>query len=318
MDSRYERFRNNPFINTIAEQKKWTVSTSQKMPLDMYAFLYRQQICGAKQPNDLFLMSLDGVHSTIPAAANFAFYLDALYDKFVILDIEPSCPSDIRDKLVAMPCLYCETSMSGKGVHMVFPLPEDILDKYPDAREKVALKEEHKYYEILLNHYVTFTANQIPANLQGLDADFTEFRKLFEDMSKHQKTSIRADVEIEQIENVNAPLADNILKALMSHRNDYRKTLEDFNMDQSKYEFGYIACMYRKLRKMLDADIIKKQQHTYTDSEMAWFLYKVASAYLPPRAKHEEKRNGMPWLLYLSGEVIARCSEDDQNAKKKE
>ena len=309
MSHNYQEFRQNPFIDRISQKEKWTVSTNKKVPIDMYILMYQRKIAGATYNNELSLVNLDTLHKAIPNAANYAFYLDALADHIVILDIEPKCPDDIKNQLKQMECLYCETSLSGKGLHMVFELPDDILDKYPDARQKIVFKEEHGYYEILLNHYVTFTANQINANIGTND---TEFRKLFETMAQSQKTVIKATVEIEELEFVDTKYATTVLNILLSHKNDYKKTLNDFNGDHSKYEFSYIAWANHRLDKMLNTPAVA-QEHTYTDSERAWFLYKIASEFLPHRAKHDEQRNNMPWLLYLASEVIAHNKTEQQS-----
>ena len=314
MNSSYQTFRNNTFIDSIAHKEKWTVSTNKKVPIDMYMFMYRNVICGAIHNNDLSLVSLDVLHQQIPDAANYAFYLDALVDNFVILDIEPKCPDDIRAKLVTMPCLYCETSMSGKGIHMIFTLPKDILNKYPEAKEKIVFKEPHGWYEILINHYATFTGNQIPANI---DTNDDEFRALFKEMAQEQKVVAKADVNIKPLESVDTYEANFILKSLASQAHNYTKKLSDFNDDHSKYEFSINAFLYHKLLKMLNAPAIQKSGHVYTDSEIAWFLYKTTSEFLTPRAKHDEERNGMPWLLYLASEVIAH-NKNDEKAKREE
>lgn len=312
MDDRYEQFRRTSFVTALADTPKWTVSTKQKMPIDLYALQYRHTISGALYPNELSLATLDKVNELLPNAANYTFYLDALTDGVVVLDIEPICPAEIKNELLQMPCLYCETSMSGKGIHMVFPLPEDLLDTYPEAKEKTVFKEEHKYYEILLNHYVTFTANQIPAVTTGSQEPF---RRLFASMAQEQKVTAKADVSIEALQKVNSEYTDLILSVLMNHRKEYRKSLEDFHNDTSKYEFAYIAFLLNRLERMLATPALK-QKRTFTDSEKAWFLYMVASDYLPHRPKHETERNHMPWLLYLAGEVIAHNKNDGKDTKK--
>ena len=313
MSQRYQLFRSNPFIDTIAGKKKWTVSTNTKMPIDMNNLIYKGKLTGALYNDDLSLVSLDKVNETLPDAANYAFYLDALEDGFVVLDIEPKCPDDVRAELMAMPCLYCETSLSGHGIHMVFRLPSDILDAKENARQKIVFKEDHGWYEILLNHYVTFTGNQIAANIGD---DDSEFRNLFARMASEQKASSKADVDVFEIEEVKTRYANAILEVLMSHRNDYRKTLADFSGDTSRYEFSYIAFLNHRLGKMLKLRDIAAE-HEYTDAERAWFLYKVASEYLPSRSKHENRRNGLPWLLYLSSEVIAHNKESEASGGKK-
>ena len=315
MQENYQAFRNHPFISSIADIKKWTVSTKDKMPIDMHTLIEKHRIAGAVFNNEQSLVSLDLLNQTLPDAANYAFYLDVLNDKFAILDIEPKCPDEEKQKLSKLPAIYRETSMSGKGIHLVFPVPEWLLDKEPMARQKVVFKEEHGWYEILLNHYVTFTGNQIPAP-NDASSDPNDFYEFFSNMASEQKITVKGETNVEEIEFVDTFYSAQILQKLMEHRKDYRKTLADFNNDYSKYEFAYIAYTYRQLTGLLNVDVIK-QDHSYTDSEKAWFLYQVASSYLPHRAKHEELRSGLPWLLYLSREVIATNNAQSTDTKKK-
>lgn len=185
---------------------------------------------------------------------------------------------------------------------MVFQLPTDILDKYPDAKQKVVFKEEHGYYEILLNHYVTFTANQIPANISS---DNTEFKKLFESMASQQKYVTKASIDIQTLDSVDTKYSQQIIDALRNASARYKKKPADFHNDLSRYEFAYMAYLYYAIQRVTAIDIIAKD-HAYTDAEKAWFLYTIASNFLPARAKHEETRDNMPWLLYLAFEVIAK------------
>ena len=68
---------------------------------------------------------------------------------------------------------------------------------------------------------------------------------------------------------------------------------------------------------MINLPVIQEKGHIYNDSEIAWFLYKTTSDFLPKRAKHEEERNGIPWLLYLASEVIAHNKNDEKEKQEK-
>ena len=309
MDHIYQSFRNNPFVASIASNERWTVSTAQKMPIDMYTLINKGVVSGAIYNNELSLVTLDKLNETIPNATVYTYYMDTLIDHFVVLDIEPKCPDDIKANLMQMGCLYMETSMSGKGIHMIFRAPMDILQQYPSAKEKTAMKEEHGYYEILLNHYITFTGNQVPtANITN--SDDNAFLELFENLAKEQKSASKTDVTIEEIPEVNTKYAQNILNVLSGCGHKYNKKPEDFFNDMSKYEFSYTAYLQHRLENILDVPTVKQEGHVYTDAEKAWFLYKITSQELPYRPKHDEKRNGVPWLLYLAFEVIAKSGDD--------
>lgn len=292
----FDDFYNHPFIKSITDNEKWTVSDKDKKPIDMFAYKYRQQITGALFTDNKSLVSLPELCELIPNARNNAYFMDSIVDKFVVLDIEPICPDVIKQKLLKTKYVYGEISMSGKGYHLIYPLP-DCFSKYPIAQKKIVMKEEHGYYEILLQHYVTFTRNMLPDATGGED-----FEKIFEELASTQKETIRKDIDVQELKPNDIPLEKDILITL--NHLDYNKTPIDFYNDMSKYEYGFMGFLYYKLKKQLALQDYK--EHKYSDNEKAWLLYTVAKNKIPKRQKHDEYRNNLPWLLYLASEIIAK------------
>ena len=306
----FNHFYEHDIIKKLAKNEKWTVSDKDKIPIDLKLWIYQQKLCGAQFNNDLSLVTLDVLRKEIPNAANHAYYLDAMIDKYVVLDIEPSCPDDIKQELLQMSYSYGERSMSGKGYHLIFPLPTCIAE-YPIAQTKLVLKEEHGYYEILMAHYVTFTADMLPP------ASGTEpFEPLFRKLASQQKEVVRTEMDITEM----APEMDTctlrIQTALKFCGHCYPKHLEDFHNDHSKYEFAYMMHLYKNLQKLIQMDSVQTHR-TYTESEQAWFLYSLAKEQLPHRVKHEETRDGLPWLVYLAREVMAKYEDPKEKQKNK-
>ncbi|MBO5435443.1 hypothetical protein J6A31_06600 [bacterium] len=297
-------FYNNVFIQAIAPHDRWTVSDNTKRPIDMHALIHEQKIWGAAFDRGYNpLVDLQTLCNTIPSATNNAYYLDALIDGFVILDIEPKCPDVIKQKFLNLPYVYGETSMSGKGLHLVFDLPKDIIEKYPAAKQKLALKEEHGYYEILLNHMVTFTRNILPPRM--FTEDISVFENIFELLAMKQKEASAGDTTIEAI-NIDIDDIPHVNKLLTPLRAQiYNKTPNDFYNDMSKFEFGITGFYYRALMKLLGKNN-KFKDHVYSDEEKAVILYKITSEKLNHRDKHDQIRNNMPWLLYIATCLIAK------------
>ena len=298
----------HPFIKTIADIKAWTISDNEKIPIHMGILKNEARRAGANFYDNNSFMTLYELYNFYLTTMNsyppnHAFYLDSIIHGFCVLDIEPDCPDDMKSELLKLPYLYGELSMSGKGYHLVFPLPKDILDQYPIVYQKVCLKEEHKYYEILLNHFCTFTGNQIKE--ADNQANPNGFHDLFLKLASEQKEINKAEVDISQIDSVDTKMADSILMLLNTATKQYTKTLVDYYNDESKYEFAFISFLYFKLKMILKVQAIKDEKHEYTDAEKAWFLWQTAKNYLKPRAKHKEFRNDLPWLLYLSFQVIS-------------
>lgn len=299
-------FYKNRTIKKLAKNKRWTVSTTQspdgktiKKPVDLEA-LQDGKIWGV--PNSEYrpphMTDLKGLMELIPNASNCTYRLDAALDQVVCLDIESSCPEHLKNELLKMPALYCETSLSGKGVHMLFPLPE-CIQEYPDAMYKLAMKDSHNHYEILMYHCVTFTRNVIR---QPKEPARLSFESLFRVLCERQKPSVSADIDF-SVKDEALPNENVLLRALDAF--DYEKTPAHFGNDMSRYEYGFMGFYESRLEKILDQWIYSQNGEPLTDGQKALLLYKFAKDRLPYRAKHDEKRNGWPWLLYQAVHVVA-------------
>lgn len=296
-------FYDNPLIQKISSNKKWTVSDKNKCPIDMYALINYGKIWGlANDRGYIPFVDLPTLCETLPTAKNNAYFLDALIDGFVILDIEPKCPDVIKQKLMELPYLYGEISMSGKGIHLAFNLPEAILEKYPVAQNKTVLKEEHGYYEVLLNHMITFTRNTLPPKEPS--EDIASFENLFEILASKAKDTgnILRAIPVSDVNPDNIPYYDALVTTLMAQ--NYPKTLADFNGDNSRYEYGAAGFYYRMLRKLLNNGRYK--DHEYTDEEQTVIVYKLLTEKLEYRPKHDQLRNNMPWLMFITSTLIAK------------
>lgn len=308
----FDSFFSHPFIQTLTAKKQWSISDNKKRPIDLVEYQTTGRIIGAIYSNEKSLVDLMTLNKILPNAANYAFYLDAFIDKFVVLDIEPTCPENVKNQFMRMQPLYSEVSMSGKGIHMVFPFPEHIMQKYPDAQNKIVFRGENHEYEILINHYVTFTGRQIaiPKTEHPLS-----FEDLFEKLAAHQKpTATATDIEINEMEPVETKELPKLIALLRAAMNRYSKTPDDFKKDNgvendtSRYEYAVIGYMYTNLKQILKVQSIAKE-HTYTLEEQIWIMYQIIYDYIPKRAKHNELRGGRPYIVFLMESVIAKYTE---------
>lgn len=310
------KFAETDIAKKLAGNKRWTVSENKK-PLDIYELMDNGKFIGAMEKNSLYLTDMQTIlnHPGTRFTSHLTYYLDADMDNIVILDIEPDCPKDLRDRLTGMPCMYAEKSLSGKGIHMIFPYPYDIQEKYKNAHDKIVLKGEGNYYEILIQHYVTFTGNTDGITVKH-EETYKEFRELFESLCKTQKESkpMKLSIETMDHEKIQAKSLDRIM-GLMEQSAYARiryKDISDYENDNSKYEYAVIMHLYKQLYHICNMEKIK-QDHEYTIDEKGWILYDVASRFLPERSKHAEVRSGMPWLYYLTTKVM-----NDAELEKKE
>lgn len=302
----------SPVIQSLAFVPRWTVSavkedekrSTNKMPLDMRGLLDEGVIRGAYERDETCLATLDEILRRIPDVANHAFYLDAQVDGYIVIDIEKTCPVEVSARLLQLPFLYGELSMSGLGYHLVMPLPTN-MSEYEIALTKRVLREEHGYYELLLEHYVTFTRSPIPAEhferARRLAPGGAQWDDVYAELASQATENISASIEIDELK-PEIPFEDAILDIIC--RQPYKRTLADFHHDHSRYEFGLMGYLYNRLAPVVEETVIG-ERHDYTESERAWLIYLAAVEILEHRDKHDELRNGLPLLLNTASSIVA-------------
>lgn len=328
-------FYENSAIRALADAYRWTISgqldievnpetgevneSARKVPIDIRHLLdgcnigcrHEAPLRGAWAIDSTCLVTLDELTTRIPQAANTAFYLQAQTDGLMVLDIEPGCPPAIAAELLRLPgTLYSELSMSGRGFHLVAPLPSNFHD-FPIATEKRVLREKNGYYEILLDHWVTFTREPVSQAIVDHVAQrpapehFTSYEELYASLAEHARQSssgsaseIHTDDEMPEI-----PFRSEIVDQTLLYAKDQLRSLDDFDNDYSRWEFSVLASLYgwimTQLREYSSMGI------EYSSSDKAWLLYSAATKTIPWRSKHGQRRNGRPFLLDRAAALVA-------------
>lgn len=335
MDPRAEfpEFYDNPHIAVLATTEGWTVSTQEaterfpnKAPLDMRCLLDGGTsrsgdrlppgtIRGAFKTDRTCLVTLDELTARLPRASNCAYYLRTFFDGYLVVDIEKTCPPEEAARLLAMPgALYSETSMSGKGYHLLMPRPANFHDYGPATRKRV-LRHPQGWWEILLEHWVTFTRRQIPADvrerMQALAPEAPPtWEELWAEIADGAKDAAKADLEVDA-EKPEIPFEEEII-ALVTKR-PHGKTKAEFHNDTSRFEFSALGVLWHRMGPAVGYYAYKAPKGTYTDSVLVWLLYACAVKVLPHRAKHDTERGGMPYLWDRAANLVAaRRGEPDE------
>lgn len=304
-----EAFFDQPQIAAIADDEVWTVSDKNKRPIDIKALKREGKIYGARQHNGECLMSLHELRQFLPNAANTTLALSVHAHDFLVLDIESTCPPQIaRQFIETLPWTYAEVSMSGKGYHLILPVPDNFAE-FPFAADKTKLQEENRHYEIIIDHLITFTRKPIPTH-PASPGDTSESRAAWMDLyaSLAQHASERQEVVFDVSEiRPRIPFRDQYLTmaAAFIERHPYPRQPDYFSNDMSRWEFGYLSYIQLKIRDALynltpHADLTPQD---YTNEMIAWMMYDLALTLIPHRPKHDELRGGLPYLL-------ARCQQN--------
>lgn len=292
----FPEFYNNPTIQELGKYQKWSISNNNKMPIDMFKLRFENDPTrGASPFEPTSMVTLDELTQLLPTASNCAYHLDYALDGVVILDIEKTCPDDLKEKFLNIPYLYGEVSMSGKGIHLVIPTPFNLLKQNPASLKASKMQHPDKYFEILMTHWVTFTRNTKPL---PPSTGTESVEKLLHDVVMNQRDIIKDNLVI----GLDAPEGekyDEYIDLALKHF-AYTKQPENFNNDMSRYEFGFMSSLGIFFKNMMNF-----KQEALTDTELAWMMARVAEVRIPAREKHQSKRNGLPWLVYTAQEALA-------------
>lgn len=294
----FPAFYGSQFIKDCGKMKRWSISNDKKVPIDMEILETKERMVNLSIYAYPHLKTIDECIAICPVLSNHMFYLQAEVDGYVVLDIEPNCPEELRESFLKMNFLYAETSMSGKGLHLVFKLPA-CFSEYPNAQTKPAMQEEHKYYEIHLRHNVTFTRNAL-----DVEPGTEPFEPLFRQMCELQKPPIENTCDVSE-ERPEMPKALSLFQRLLfSNAANYPKSLKDHENNNSVYDFNMALHYVRKILVLKDqAAVIKKLKsdgEDFTEEQIIWLVYELLQEKLPHREKHDETRGGLPYLLHTA------------------
>lgn len=284
-------FYDNPIIAELAHESRWTISDSDKVPIDARGLKELGRLRGAYAPTDECLLPLDELMTLLPTAANNAFRIDTQIDEIVVLDIEKTCPPELKAALNRLPALYRERSMSGHGLHLVMPLPAN-FHTWPDAIGKKVLKGPHGWYEVLMGHYVTFTRDVVPEPAD-VHRDMASWEQLWARLaSKAKPTPTMADLEVllDRPEILHAEEIINYATNMIKKR-----SIDDFDQDASRYEFSVLSSLYHFID--MRTRPLSLLGSGYDETELVWLLYDAVRRTIPHRDKHDQMRNGVPYLF---------------------
>ena len=315
-------YTNEIITQVLGPMTIWTVSNpTSKMPIDIRHLLNGCHGCshpgpvrGAWARDEKVLVTLDELTNGLPTAANCAMFIDAPSQGCVILDIEKTCPPEERDRLLTIGALYAETSLSGKGYHLVLPLPHS-FHELSVAANKAVLKGPHGWWEILQsNHFVTYTRNPTPMPVSSIvDQDLWDqvWRSVAEPANSKPVAAHAADIDANS--RPDHEWYDTVLLTLISRCKYFGRGPEKFDNDHSRYEWAYAQYIYDRILSLrVSPDMIAMPSGqtcaintiVIDDTSATWLLYDTLTHYLDHRVKHDETRDGMPLLLNLASRVV--------------
>lgn len=296
----FPQFYEHPIIDELGRVPKWTFSDPDtKMPISVDGLLHYEKR-GASCYKDEDTTTLKNLTDLAPNLPNHALYLENKTCDVAILDVEKTATAETRQMLMALPWQYAETSMSGQGLHIVIPYPQDLLERYPNAQRRT-LKSSDKTWELHFEHWVTFTRNMISPDASWGTVTFDQaLETLFAEQSPLVHYIANAAV-FDDPENQIRGYA-NLLRIAKDACNTYAKRPHDFADDMSSYDFGLAShTSYVLMKQLMDqgetvaelADGDRPEQLTFVvEQAMREKLKKDGF----DREKHDSPRGEMTWL----------------------
>lgn len=326
-------FSSNRDIRLLGRSPRWTISANlgnqddsgRKAPIDIRHLMrgctdacrHTGILRGAFALDDTCLMTLDELNTAVPNAANNAFYLRADTDGLVVVDIEPGCPGAVASDLLRLPgVLYSEMSMSGRGFHLLLAPPTN-LHEHPVAATKRVLRHPEGWYEILFDHWVTFTRKPVTEAIRNhVDSlerapSLTSLDEVYDLLAREAaKTASASATTIDTSSPLDEdPAARELIENLLVAAHGQYKDLSDFSEDHSRWEFSVLGILHARLAHLLGTS------RRWSTGDRAWVLFKAAQHVIPHRPKHDQLRNGRPFLLDRAAALVAeRVADTDKTS----
>lgn len=343
-------FMQNPLITHLSSDPYWTVSDDNKRPVNARILLDTESVYNVKFDGEWPLVTLNELDANQNLqAVNRAYRLRARENRVIAIDVEPGAPDSMKQEVLHFPAHYTELSKNG-GVHLLILVPEDLITpenrymfddlsvfKEPVPKPKSSdEKPRDAYFEVLFNdHFVTFTKRMLTQKpcidyTQNPDAKATlaGFLDTIVQMDKQRKKEreLAKQYRIGMMKNLIDEEKEKMIESFIAIKPFEKareqaegKTVSDFGDDYSRYEMSVANTLafhtIRAHRLAKDTVSFRDMANAFTEQDLAYAIYLLLKETVPYRDKHDEDRDGLPWLLFTSKRAYEYVKA--QNAKRK-
>lgn len=339
-------FSQNPIINHLADDPYWTVSDDNKRPVNAKILLEDGDVVNARFDSESPMVTLNQLDADPNLqAVNRAYRLRARENRIIAIDMEPEAPESMKQEVLQFPAHYTELSKNG-GVHLLILVPEDLItdenrymfDELSVFKEPIPDGEKRgAFFEVLFNdHFVTFTKKmhtqktcinydqdvtakqQLAGFLQNITELDKQKKKEREIAKQYRIGLIHESIDTEKQKDIDLLLG---LKPFDKAREQAsNKDVSDFGGDFSRYEMSvanglaFHTLRVHKLAK--DTLSFKEMAQSLTEQDIAYAIYLLLKEAVPHREKHDEDRDGLPWLLFTAKKAYEFVKAQNANRKK--
>lgn len=341
-------FAQNALIAYLNDDPYWTVSDDNKRPVNARLLLDTGNVYNARFDGEWPLVKLRELDNDPNLqAVNRAYRLRARENRVIAIDVEPKAPANMIQDALSFPAHYTELSKNG-GVHLLILVPEDLINdenrymfddlsvfKEPVPKPENGEKPRDAHFEVLFNdHFVTFTKrmltqkpcvdyNQDPQAKAALAAFLDSIVQM--DKQRKQERELAKQYRIGMMKNIIDEEKEETIKEFISikpfetaREQAGSKTVSDFGGDASRYEMSVangLAFHTIRLHKLaVDTISFRDMAKSLTEQDLAYAIYLLLQEAVPHREKHDETRDGLPWLLFTAKRAYEYVKA--QNAKR--
>ena len=344
-------FSQNPLIASMAQDANWTMSDMEKRPINARTFIDTGILENYTYDSIDPLVTLPELDSDPNLqAVNRAYRLKARQNRIIAVDVEPEAPLDMKLESLNMPAHFTELSMNG-GVHLVIQVPEDCIndenrymfDDLSVVKEVIpndpATNKPYQrpaFYEVILNdHFVTFTKRMIvdkpcvdynadPAAKEQLQRFLANLVSMDKERKKERELAKKFRIEMAEGKHLDPEKKQAIDRFIglrffdVAKQQAHEKQLSDFGEDSSRYEMavanGIAYHTVKNINLAEDTISFRDLALSLSETEIIHAIYLLLRDVVPYREKHDEDREGLPWLLFTSKRAYEYVKA--QNAKR--
>lgn len=312
-------------IDQLAKESNWGISDNNKTPYFCGTFLKTHD------PRDLTPIKksqFSQAPTLIELDQNYelqdvlhCYHMHANTNLVVGFDIEPKSDPSFLKWFAEQPAHYREYSMH-YGVHLFYHLNRFKLNNHAidmilnETERKIEYYVDGKLlsYELMLNnHWLTFTKRKFgqmtPLSQDAPDWVYTLINNLADEWSKkrHQQIEINYNLS-DHASELAKKIANNLFTSdSLNQKLQHEITLDAFNDDDSKYEYNVAirlaSYLEWRIKHPRPFDIMLTNGDplsTIKITDRVWAVSLRLKDIVPKRDKDNEKRDNLPWLVYVS------------------
>lgn len=276
-------------IDELKTRKIWTLSDSEKRPLDLHSLATANAEVLHSKSSKLYTYEICKEVQEKHPETHLTIHVDSTRDDYILVDIEPEALEMESNPYVHLKMGYLEYSLGG-GLH-------GIIQKRPSFLSDI-FKDGDYETEIFSNgHFMIITENELSeAEKPQALYDIEQFKERFDEIRTK-------DIDTTRLEST-GPVTDVKLHPLIQHELNKIpvKMFMTTVTDKSRNEFKYAMSI---------AGTLKNRYENIELETLIKYTYYLVNKHIDYRPKHDELRSvsmldyPVTWLEYT---VIQACN----------